>query len=150
MRIGALAQAAGIRTDTVRYYERCGLLAAPKRTANGYREYPDGALARLRLIRAAAAVGFSLQELRKILVRRDAGGVPCGEVAQIARAKAVALRAEERALRVARRRLETLVGEWEKRLSRGQRGDRLRFLEALAGAVELPLANPKGMKGKPS
>jgi DNA-binding transcriptional MerR regulator len=140
MRIGALAQAAGISVDTVRYYERRGLLAAPPRSANGYREYGADALARLRLIRAAAAVGFTLIELRRVLLRRDQGAAPCAEVVGFARAKAAALRGQERELRAMRRRLEALLLEWEARLAREPGSRPLRFLEALATAVEPPAA----------
>ena len=143
MRIGALAQAAGISVDTVRYYERRGLLAAPRRAANGYREYGPEALPRLRLIRAAAAVGFSLVELQRILRRRDGGAAPCAEVVAIAREKAAALRANERSLRAARRRLEALLLDWEPRLARQQPGSPLRFLEALTAAVGPPAATQK-------
>ena len=143
MRIGALAHAAGISVDTVRYYERRGLLAAPRRTANGYREYGAEALPRLRLIRAAAAVGFSLVELQRILRRRDGGTAPCADVVEAAREKAVALRQEERSLRAARRRLEELLADWEPRLASQRPGSPLRFLEALAAAVGPPPANSK-------
>jgi MerR family transcriptional regulator, copper efflux regulator len=148
MKIGMLAQKAGITVDTVRYYERCALLAVPKRGANGYREYGPDAVARLRLIRAAAGVGFSLAELRGLLLRRDAGGVPCGDVVRLARQKAAALRTQERALRAARQRLEVLIGEWERKLERGQPGNRLRFLEALAATMDAPAVTTKAEKGE--
>ena len=143
MRIGAVAQAAGISVDTVRYYERRGLLPAPPRSANGYREYGAEALARLRLIRAAAAVGFSLLELRRILRRRDGGAAPCADVVAIARDKAAALRSEERSLRAARRRLEALLRDWQPSLARQPAGGPLRFLEALAAADGPPAATGK-------
>jgi DNA-binding transcriptional MerR regulator len=64
LRSGELAQLAGVSPDTLRHYERKGLLAAPHRSPNGYREYPASALDRVRLIRRALAVGFTLSDCR--------------------------------------------------------------------------------------
>ena len=73
MRIGQLAAAAGVPVDTVRYYERRGLLAAPRRTAGGYRDYDADALRRLRALRRAQALGFTLDEAAGLLaLHRDA------------------------------------------------------------------------------
>ena len=65
--IGALAKQAGVGIDTVRYYERSGLLEPDLRSAAGYRRYSPQALARLRFIRRAQALGFSLSEIRELL-----------------------------------------------------------------------------------
>ena len=60
LRAGELAQLAEVSTDTLRHYERKGLLAAPRRSVNGYREYPKSALGRVRLVRRALEIGFTL------------------------------------------------------------------------------------------
>ena len=76
--IGALAKRAGVGIDTVRYYERNGLLAPKVRLASGYRRYGDVELARLRFIRRAQALGFSLKEVQELLAlssRRDVARV---------------------------------------------------------------------------
>lgn len=76
--IGALAKRAGVRVDTVRYYERNGLLSPKVRLASGYRRYGDVELTRLRFIRRAQALGFSLKEVQELLAlssRRDVGRV---------------------------------------------------------------------------
>ena len=65
--IGALAKRAGVRIDTVRYYERSGLLAPKARLASGYRRYGEIELSRLRFIRRAQALGFTLDEVRDLL-----------------------------------------------------------------------------------
>ena len=67
-------------TKTIRYYEAIGLLPAPARHANGYRSYDESAGDRLRFVKAAQAVGFSLTEIKEILSLRDAGEEPCGHV----------------------------------------------------------------------
>ena len=74
MKIGTLAKRADVAIDTVRYYERQGLLPAPVRLASGYRDYEDGDVARLRFIRRAKALGFTLGEIGELLAlsaRRD-------------------------------------------------------------------------------
>ena len=74
MKIGTLAKRADVAIDTVRYYERQGLLPAPVRLASGYRDYTDGDVARLRFIRRAKALGFTLGEIGELLAlsaRRD-------------------------------------------------------------------------------
>jgi Hg(II)-responsive transcriptional regulator len=72
--IGRLAHAAGVGIDTVRFYERAGLLKKPQRTAAGYRLYAESDAARLRFIRRAKALGFSLEEIAELLRLNDGGG----------------------------------------------------------------------------
>lgn len=69
--IGQLAQQAGVAIDTVRYYERSGLLAPAGRLASGYRRYGSTELKRLRFIRRAKALGFSLEDVRALLALSD-------------------------------------------------------------------------------
>jgi MerR family copper efflux transcriptional regulator len=76
--IGALAKRAGVGVDTVRYYERNGLLAPSTRLASGYRRYRELEVSRLRFIRRAQALGFTLKEVRELLTlsaRRDVARV---------------------------------------------------------------------------
>ncbi|MCH7790344.1 MAG: heavy metal-responsive transcriptional regulator [Acidobacteria bacterium] len=83
MRIGELADDVAITTEAVRYYEKVGLLTAPTRTPSGYRDYDHQALERLRFIRTAQTVGFSLGEIGEILALRDDGETPCDHVRQL-------------------------------------------------------------------
>ena len=80
MRIGELAEASGTTTKTLRFYEEAGLLPAPDRTANGYRDYAAEALARLGFIRRSRTAGFTLAQIREVLDIRDAGVAPCRHV----------------------------------------------------------------------
>ena len=80
MRIGELASLVDVTTEAVRYYERVGLLAEPNRTPSGYRTYDESVLERLRFIRSAQTVGFSLGEIGEILALRDNGETPCNHV----------------------------------------------------------------------
>jgi MerR family copper efflux transcriptional regulator len=65
--IGAVARRAGVGIDTIRYYEREGLLPEPRRRASGYRDYAPGVVERLRFIRRAKDLGFTLEEIRELL-----------------------------------------------------------------------------------
>jgi len=67
MTIGRLAEQAGVNIDTIRYYERNGLLPAPQRRASGYREYALADIERLRFIRRSKALGFTLAEIGELL-----------------------------------------------------------------------------------
>jgi MerR family mercuric resistance operon transcriptional regulator len=107
MTIGALARAAGVNVETVRYYERRGLLAAPARTVSGYRQYDDEALWRLQFVARAKRLGFTLTEITDLLQADGAHGVD--DVLDAARAKLVALDERRSALDVQRARLERLV-----------------------------------------
>ena len=71
--IGQLARAAGVAVDTVRYYERIGLLPRRGRAATGWRRYPEEVLVRLRYVREGRAVGFTLREMRNLLNLTVAG-----------------------------------------------------------------------------
>lgn len=73
-RIGALAKAAAVKIDTVRYYERAGLLGRAERSASGYRLYSERDAERLRFIRKAKALGFTLDDIAELLRLQDGGG----------------------------------------------------------------------------
>ena len=81
----AAAKAAQVNVETLRYYEREGLLPTPPRGANGYRQYDDAALKRLRFIRRAQGLGFSLAQVRELLRLDD--GLNCGAAQTLARDK---------------------------------------------------------------
>lgn len=96
--IGRLARSAGVGVETIRFYEREGLLPEPARTASGYRQYPRDTVDRLGFIRRAKRLGFSLGEIRELLALAHADG-------ERARVKALA----ERKLAVIERRIEELA-----------------------------------------
>lgn len=77
MRVAELAAAAGVGPDTVRYYERSGLLAPPPRTPGGYRSFPPSAVDRLRFIQGCQRLGLRLREIGELLTVRDTGECPC-------------------------------------------------------------------------
>jgi len=85
--IGRLASEVGINLETVRFYEREGLLKKPPRSRNGYRQFPVDSIRRLRFIRRAQDLGFSLNEIRELLALRASSGTSCEEICRLAEAK---------------------------------------------------------------
>ena len=83
MRIGELAKRSGCLPETVRYYEREGLLPRPERSEGNYRVYDEGQLARLLFIRNCRALEMSLGEIRTLLVIKDCAGADCREVCAV-------------------------------------------------------------------
>ena len=91
VRIGELAERAGISAKAIRYYEQIGVLAPPARTASGYRDYGHATLGRLEFVRAAQAVGLTLGEIRQVIAFRDRGQPPCQHVATLLQRRAAEL-----------------------------------------------------------
>jgi MerR family mercuric resistance operon transcriptional regulator len=126
--IGRVARSAGLAIDTVRYYEREGLLQKPARTAAGYRQYPEEAVARLRFIRQAKDLGFTLSEIRELLALKVAPGKSCADVRARAEAKIADVNCRIAHLEHIRRALSRLSAECS---SRGPTSE-CPILEALA------------------
>ena len=80
MRIGELAERVGADAQTIRYYERIGLLPAPGRTQSGYRVYGEGDERRLRFIRSGRSIGLTLREIGEVLAFQERGEPPCAYV----------------------------------------------------------------------
>jgi DNA-binding transcriptional MerR regulator len=129
---GELADLAGVSRDTLRHYERKGVLPRPLRGHNGYRQYPPEALQRVQLVRRALTVGFTLDELAKVLKVRDAGGAPCEEVRKLAAQKLVNVQDQLRELTELRDDLQKTLRDWDTRLDRRAQGRRANLLESLS------------------
>lgn len=108
MRIGEFAREAGLHVETVRYYERRGLITMPARSQSGYREYGSEDVARLRFVTHGKALGFTLDEIRE-LMRLDATGGDRGEVRRIAEERLADVERRMQALADARDALRDLV-----------------------------------------
>ncbi len=132
LRSGDLAQLVGISPDTLRLYERKGLLPCPPRSANGYRLYSPEVVDRIRLIRATLSIGFTLDELANILVLRDGEGAPCKHVRELAGAKLASLDRYIRQLAELRDQLRAILKQWDVALKKTPRGKRAGLLEILA------------------
>ena len=109
MRIGELAERAGISAKAIRYYEQIGILTPPARTPSGYRSYDPSALGRLGFVRAAQAVGLTLGEIRQIIAFRDNGQATCTHVTDLLQRHAADLDARIRELQQLRGELRQLA-----------------------------------------
>lgn len=109
MRIGEVAAAAGVPAQTIRFYERRGLLPQPQRGLNGYREYDASVLTRLAFIRNGQAAGLTLVEVTSILNLRRDGAVPCAHVESLLATKLLDVQERQRGLAVLKKELEQLL-----------------------------------------
>ena len=107
----------GESRDTIRYYERIGLVPKPIRTPAGYRQYREGVVNRLALIRNAQRFGFSLREISAFLGVRDGGGKPCHDVRAAAGRMLEAMDRQIAELVDTRKRLKSTLKTWDARLS---------------------------------
>jgi MerR family mercuric resistance operon transcriptional regulator len=105
--IGTLAKNAGLNVETIRYYQRRGLVEEPKRPLQGIRRYTDSHARRLRFIREAQKLGFSLDEVRELLALED--GSHCREAERIGASKLATVRTRLVQLRRVERALTNLV-----------------------------------------
>jgi DNA-binding transcriptional MerR regulator len=125
-----LAQLAGVSTDTVRFYERNQLLPA-RRSAAGYRLFSPEALIRVRMIRSALDVGFSIKELQSVFAIRDRGGTPCHQVRKLGAQKLREIGITIRILKLKHRQLKRTLVKWDTLLRKAQ-GQRADLLEVFA------------------
>jgi len=114
--IGELAKSASVSVETIRFYQRRGLLAEPDRPLGGIRRYKQADSARIRFIKSAQKLGFNLDEIMMLLTLDD--GTQCNEASKIARQKLTEIRSKLADLRRMEKTLTKLVGECEK--GRGQ------------------------------
>lgn len=115
MRIGEVASRAGVHIETLRYYERRGLLPAPAREASGYRRYQDESVRVVRFIKRAQELGFTLNDIEDLLRLADGGPESCREVRELAAAKIAEMERRIATLQAMRRSLLTLVGTCKRR-----------------------------------
>ncbi|GBD24730.1 Mercuric resistance operon regulatory protein [bacterium HR30] len=111
LKIGEVAKQAGVKVQTVYYYERRGLLPRPPRTGSNYRSYPAEAVLRVRFIKRAQELGFTLKEIKELLALRATPRTRCGEIRERAKAKVKHIDDKVRTLQAMRRALTKLIGE---------------------------------------
>lgn len=113
LRIGEVSQLSGVGVEALRFYERSGLLEKPARTESGYRVYPEEVLGRIAFVKRAQVLGFSLDEIRRVIEDARAGRSPCDEVREIVRRRLAELDERMREMRRYRNELAETLAEWE-------------------------------------
>lgn len=107
--IGKLAERADVGIETIRFYERRGLIPEPPRTGSGYRQYPESEAARIRFIKRGQELGFSLSEIKELLALRVDTDMDCGDVRRRAEAKIADVERKIRDLQAMKNALEALT-----------------------------------------
>ena len=113
LKIGEVSKRSGVGIEALRFYEKGGLLDRPSRTFSGYRVYGEEVLERLAFIKRAQALGFSLEEIRRIVDDARKGQSPCDEVREIVRRRMAELDERLRELHRYRKELKHTLEEWD-------------------------------------
>lgn len=136
LKIGEVSKRSGVGIETLRFYERLGVLGRPSRTESGYRLYDDATLERLDFIKRAQVLGFSLAEIAQIIAHKHAGQSPCAEVREIVRARLRELDQRMKEMQRYRKELAAALAEWE------QVGDKEGHICGLIESTTLPHTSP--------
>jgi MerR family copper efflux transcriptional regulator len=147
-RSGELARAVGVSTDALRHYERLGVLPRAPRTTSGYRLYPPDTLERVKTVRHALRLGFTLPELAEILRIRDRGGAPCRRVLGMLQEKLDALQQRIAELQQTQKYMESMVSDWRSRIAQSQSGEKAFLLRSLNDAPAPATATREPLRRK--
>ena len=132
LRIGEVARRTGLSPDSIRHYERLGLVPVAPRSVGGLRLYPESTVRRVQVVQAALAVGFTLRELASAFAERRAGRPPCRRIRTLAQAKLADVERRIGDLQRLQQALTWTLRDWDKRLAHGDGPAGL--LDALADA----------------
>lgn len=113
LKIGEVSKESGIGVEALRFYERSGLLGNPARSNSGYRLFDEGILERLDFIKKAQTLGFSLDEIGRIITDAKKGDSPCDEVREIVRRRLAELDERMREMKRYRKELAETLSEWD-------------------------------------
>ena len=143
LQIGELAERTGVSVDTIRHYERLGLLPKSARTDAGYRQFSPSAIDRVKLVRHALQFGFSLRDIAGFLRVRESGGTPCRDVRAAAKRIMTAVDQRIAELTAARKEMRRTLRNWDRRLARTPANRPAHLLESLdPDATFLPARSP--------
>ena len=146
LKIGEVARRAGVGVETLRFYERSGLLDQPARTEGGYRLYDAEALRTLEFIRRAQTLGFTLEEIKRIIAESRAGQSPCAEVREIVRRRLADLDEQMAQMRRYRNALAVTLNQWDEK--GGAEGDFCGLIETSEINTAAPERNNLRRRGK--
>jgi len=135
LRSGELAGLTGVSPDTLRHYEKLGILPKLQRTNGGYRMFPPSSVERVQLAQRALQLGFSLSELSEIFRTRDDGGVPCHRVLNLTEEKLRSLSQQIAELRRTQAYMRKLVRDWRKKLQQTPHGSKAMLLHSLVDTL---------------
>src|SRR5437879_5656679 len=139
LRSGALARITGLSADSIRHYEKIGILPRAARTQSGYRVFPQTSVVRVQVVQRALSFGFSLRELAAMLRARDTGEVPCERVYRLAQEKLKRVKNDIRSLKATEKQLTRILIDWRRRIQNSGSKQKAHLLQSLA---ELP-AHPR-------
>jgi DNA-binding transcriptional MerR regulator len=148
LKIGELARRTGVSVDTIRHYERVGLLPQTARSTGGYRLFPPSTEQGVLLIRHAVALGFSLAQLKGFLRVRQAGGAVFRRTSHLS-TNSRGVEQQIADLTQSRDALRALLGDWDDRLAGTPSGRPAHLLEALAASPERTRRRPVGNLRRP-
>jgi DNA-binding transcriptional MerR regulator len=114
LRVGEVSRLSGVGIETLRFYERSGLLDRPARTESGYRLYGEEVLERLDFIKRAQAIGFTLDEIGSVIAEKRSGQTPCAKVREIVRRRLQELDERMAQMRRYRREVASALAEWDR------------------------------------
>ena len=129
--ISDVARQAGVSVDTIRHYERKGVIRDVSRDASGYRRYPPDAIERVKVVRRALALGFTLDELGMFMRQRASGRAPCRSVRTLATRKLAEVEERIASLTSLRANLGRIIAAWDHRLEETPEGGFAHLLESL-------------------
>ena len=113
LKIGEVSRRAGIGIETLRFYEKSGLLDRPGRTESGYRLYDESVLERLAFVKKAQLLGFTLDEIKQLIDHKRKGENPCAEVREIVKIRLEELNERVEQMVLYRDELSAALGDWE-------------------------------------
>jgi MerR family Zn(II)-responsive transcriptional regulator of zntA len=129
--IGTVAERCGVSRDTIRHYERKGIITGVERNASGYRRYTDEVVDRVRVIRRAIGIGFTIDELSRIFRQRAAGHPPCRQVRDLASRKLEDVEHQLATLHTLRKALLQILENWDSRLQSTKEGAMAHLIDSL-------------------
>ena len=128
---GKLAAHAGVSPDTIRHYERLGILPSAVRTEGGYRVFTAEAAERVVAVQRALHVGYTLAELAEIFRVRDSGAAPCRKAYGLAEEKLARVRSDIEALKETEKYLRKMLVDWKKKMRKAGSGQKAYLLSSL-------------------
>jgi len=131
LKIGEVAQAIGVSADTLRHYERLGLLSKVQRTNSGYRLFDPSAVQQVRLVRNALQFGFALKQVAAFFHARESGRPPCHEVRAAGQEILNQVERQIRELQAARHAIRSTLDAWDQKLSRLPQGQPAELLDSV-------------------